>query len=48
MPSPAPMPMRAIPTELTVVQELPVARETTEQMSRDAARKMLGDRSLRP
>ena len=48
MPSPAPMPMRAMPTVPEVPQEVPVDRATMEQMSRAVRRKTEGFRMDRP
>ena len=47
-PSPKAIPMRAIPTVPDVPHEVPVARETTEQINRVAKRNIEGLRIDRP
>ena len=48
MPRPKPMPIRATPMVPMVPQEVPVAREVMEQISRVAMKKMVGCISCRP
>ena len=43
-----PMPIRARPTVPALPQEVPVAREVTQQIKKAAGRKILGDRIFSP
>ncbi len=48
IPKPMPMPVRAIPTVPAVPQEVPVARDTIQQITKVAARNTPGERICRP
>jgi hypothetical protein len=48
MPIALPIPSKAIPTVATVLHELPVESETTEQMKQVANKKIVGLRIFSP
>ena len=48
MPMLLPMPIKAMPTVAEVDHELPVAKEMIEQITKEAARKIVGERICNP